>query len=211
MDEQTLISSAIQGDEKAIEELLERHLPGLRAFIRLRMGAAMRARESCSDLAQSVCREILQHMDRYQYPGEQKFKSWLYATALRKIANRYEYYKAAKRDMGRDVAPPSASGSMSGTAEDLRLSDAYRNLYTPSRAVMAKEHVAKVEQAFEQLTDDYREVIVLSRVVGMSRTEIAAQMNRTEDSVRNLLHRALARLAELLDDGEDDGEGNAPK
>ena len=43
-----------------MQRLLEEHLPRLRAFIRLRTNQAIRARESCSDLVQSVCREVLE-------------------------------------------------------------------------------------------------------------------------------------------------------
>jgi DNA-directed RNA polymerase specialized sigma24 family protein len=35
----------------------------------------------------------------------------------------------------------------------------------------------------------------LSRIVGLSQEETAAQMGRTVPSARNLLHRALVRLA----------------
>lgn len=194
--ERTLVEAAAQGDARAVERLMEEHLPGLRAFLRLRMGPTLRARESCSDLAQSVCREVLQHMDRFQYPGENGFKHWLYATAMRKIANRQEYYTAAKRDAARDV--PTGDGS-SHSSEDSRLSNAYRSIYTPSRELMAREHVEQIEKAFDELPDDYREVIVLTRFVGLSREEAAQQMGKSEASVRNLLHRALSRLAEILE------------
>lgn len=193
MDEQRLVLAASQGDGAALDELLARHLPGLRAFIRLRMGAVLRQKESCSDLAQSVCREVLEHLDRYQYPGENAFKHWLYKTALRKIANRGEFYGAAKRAAGREVKEGDDSG-------ELRLSHVYRTLFTPSRVLMAREHVEAMEKAFEQMPQDYREVITLSRLVGLSRAEIAEEMGKSEAAVRNLLHRALSQLADLLDE-----------
>ena len=196
-DERNLVDAAAKGDMAAVDRLLDRHLAGLRAFIRLRMGPTIRARESCSDLAQSVCREVLQHMDRFQYPGENAFKHWLYATALRKISNRHEYYTAAKRDAGLEVRPESQSSHTS--ADEVRLADAYKSLHSPSKEVLAKEYIDHIEAGFDELPEDYREVVILSRFVGLSRAEIAKQMNRTEDSVRNLLHRALSRLAEILE------------
>ena len=42
----------------------------------------LRAMESTSDIVQSVCREILQHKDRFQYPGEDGFRRWLYTTDI---------------------------------------------------------------------------------------------------------------------------------
>jgi len=61
------------------------------------------AKESASDLVQSVCLEILQHLDRFRYRGEAGFKHWLYTTALRRIVNKHEFNTAAKRDVRRDA------------------------------------------------------------------------------------------------------------
>lgn len=202
-DEQTLIDEVAKGNMQAVDALLDRHLPGLRAFIRLRMGPTIRARESCSDLAQSVCREVLQHMDRFQHPGENAFKHWLYATALRKISNRHEFYTAGKRDAYLEVRAESSSTHT--TADEVRLADAYKSLISPSREVLAKEYIHHIEEAFDSLPEDYREVVILSRFVGLSRADVAKQMNKTEDSVRNLLHRALSRLAEILERYEGGG------
>ena len=98
-----LFERATHGDRRAFNELLALHLPGLRAWIRLRAGPVVRARESASDLAQSVCREVLDHLDRFAYGDEPGFRAWLYTTALRKIMNRHEYYAAEKRDHHPDM------------------------------------------------------------------------------------------------------------
>ncbi len=191
-----LVQSASHGDGAAIETLLERYLPGLEAFVRLRQGRMLKAKESSADIVQSVCREVLQHIDRYQYRGEAQFKHWLYATALRKIANRAEYYRAQKRDAAMEVRLPSGSSSEGG---DARLLACYGSFCTPSQDLMLREELQRIESAFEKLPDDYREVILLSRIVGLSHTEIAEQMERSEGAVRTLLSRALARLSGLLD------------
>jgi RNA polymerase sigma-70 factor (ECF subfamily) len=203
-DDALLVDAAVAGDASAIEKLLERHLPGLRAYVRLRAGAGLRARESSSDIVQSVCRDVLENMGRFRYPGEAAFRAWLYATAMRKIADRAEYWRAAMRDPGREVRlSPGTSTRPSGT-DDARLAEVYRaSFFSPSQAAMGREALAKLEAAFEKLPEDYREVIVLSRIVGLSRAEIAEKMGRTEASVRNLVSRALAELAEHL-------EGDAP-
>ena len=190
------VERASRGDVDAVALLLERFLPGLRAYLRLRAGKALLAKESSSDLAQSVCREILEHVDLYQYRGEAQFKQWLYTTALRKIANRYEHYGAEKRAVHREV--PLAGASDSSGAVDPALLAACQSLITPSRQAMAREELERIERAFELLSDERREVILLSRFVGLSAREIGEQMGRTEDSVRQLLHRALAELAEIV-------------
>lgn len=185
-----LVSRASQGSLPDVELLLERFLPGLRAYIRLRSGPVVRARESSSDLAQSVCREILGHLDRFQYGDELNFKRWLYATALRRIQNKHEFYTAQKRDLAREIPMPSASRELLG---------AYQGFASPSQDAMAQEQLEQIEQAFDQLGEEAREVITLARLVGLPHTEIAQQMGCTVAASRVLLHRSLAKLARLLD------------
>ena len=58
----------------------------------------------------------------------------------------------------------------------------------------------KARKAFASIPEHYREGIALSRIAGLSQEELAERMQRSIPSVRNLLHRALARLAAQLDD-----------
>jgi len=190
-DPRTLVDSASRGDAAAVEELLTRYLPGLNAFVRLRAGPLLRARESSSDLVQSVCREVLAHVDRFQYRSEGLFKQWLFTTAARKIADRCDHVQAQRRDVCREVALDAASAvSAAGS-----FADACRSLVTPSRELIGREELVATERALLDLDDDHREVILLARVVGLSAREIGEQMNRSESAVRSLLHRALAELS----------------
>ncbi|MCB9876578.1 MAG: hypothetical protein H6835_03160 [Planctomycetes bacterium] len=52
--------------------------------------------------------------------------------------------------------------------------------------------------SLDQLPEDYREAILLRRVVGLEYAEIAAPMERSDGATRNLVHRGLARLSALL-------------
>jgi RNA polymerase sigma-70 factor (ECF subfamily) len=193
-----LVTQAQSGSLPAVEELLERHLPGLRAYIRLRAGPAVRARESASDLAQSVCREVLEHLDRFQYGGEAGFKHWLYATALRLIQNRHKHWNREKRDVGREV--PMAGG---GSASELQL--AYHSVSSPSQKVMGQEQLDHIEAAFDELSEPDREIITLARIVGLSHKEIAEAQGKSEGACRVSLNRALTRLATHLDGPRDPG------
>lgn len=178
--------------EAAVRMLLERHLPGLRAFVRLRAGHVLRAREQTGDLVQSVCLEILTHHERFQHDGEDGFRRWLYTTALREIINREQYYRAGKRAYAREAQPAE------GTDDDARLLDCYATFCTPSREAVVREELQRIEAAFDQMPEQYREVVTLSRLLGLSHAQIAQEMGKSEGSVRVLLSRALARLAWLL-------------
>jgi RNA polymerase sigma factor (sigma-70 family) len=192
---QALVLRASRGDPVAVEDLLALHLPALRAFVRLRCGPMIRAKESSSDLVQSVCRELLGGLHDFEYAGEAAFKSWLFTAAARKVADRAAFWQAGKREAAREAQPAfDATGSGDGA-----LIDIYRTACTPSQVVMGREALERIEAAFDTLPDDYREAVVLSRVLGMSRAEVAAAMGRTEAAVRHLLFRGLAQLAGELD------------
>jgi RNA polymerase sigma-70 factor (ECF subfamily) len=183
---------AAAGDQKALDTLLEQSLPTVRAFVRAHMGAKLRARESASDVVQSVCRELLTRKDRFQHPSEQAFQAWLLTTARRKVNNRARDLEREKRSPGREA----------GTLDEDALGElgaAYARVTSPGDRVLRAEEVARLEAAIDQLPEEQREVITLAHLAGLSRGEIAQQMGKTEEAVRAMLHRAKARLALLLD------------
>lgn len=186
-DSERLVHASRGGDQTALATLLERHLPRLRVFVRLQVGARLRAQESCSDLVQSVCRELLAGVDGFEYRGEEQFRNWLFVAALNKIRQHDRYHHAEMRDPARRQPLDDA------------LSEAYASSLSPSRRAIAREDIARLEAAFDQLPEHYQQVITLSRIVGLSQEAVAREMGRTVPSVRNLLNRALARLATVVE------------
>jgi RNA polymerase sigma-70 factor (subfamily 1) len=176
-----------------IERLLEEHLGSLRAFLRLRAGAGVRARLGHSDLVQSVCREVLQSKERIEFQGDAAFRSWLYTAALRKLVEHDRRLHAEKRDVRREIAVDAEGGI------DAALVQGYATVTTPSLVAMGNEGAAKLEEAFDELSEEHREVITLARVVGLSHAEIAAQLGKNEEACRQLLRRALVRLSMALE------------
>ena len=181
-----------------LEAELARHLPQLSAYLRLRMGRELRTKESVSDLVQSACREVLQHRDRFQHRGEAQFRHWLYKTAQRKLLNRLEYWRAEKREVAREHDVQADPGG------DDALAAMHLTLSTPSRSLIRRELAESIEAAFQELSEPHREVILLSRIVGLSHEDVAREMGRTVSATRSLLHRALAELAERLTAPEQD-------
>jgi RNA polymerase sigma-70 factor (ECF subfamily) len=53
--------------------------------------------------------------------------------------------------------------------------------------------------ALARLPDDYREVVILRNLEGLSHEEVARRMDRSAGAVRMLWVRALTRLREELD------------
>lgn len=185
---QDLVQSA-PGDRHAMEQLLIRHLPQLQGWLRLRMGAVLRSRETPEDLVQSVAREALGELSEFEWRGEAAFRHWLYTRAQHKLQDRIKHVHAKKRDPAREV--PVGDDSQS-------LLDCYATLCTPSRELAAAEALRRIESAFDELPEDYREAISLYRLCGLDYAEIAERMQRSEGAVRNLVYRGLSKLAMRL-------------
>lgn len=179
--------------DPTVDELLAKHLGSLRAFVRLRAGAGLRARLGHSDLVQSVCREVLQARDRIAYQGDAAFRNWLYTAALRKLVEQDRRLHAQKRDVAREVAVDPQAGV------DQDLVAGYATMTTPSLVAMGKEGAANLEAAFDELSEEHREIITMARIVGLSHQEIAAQLGKSEESCRQLLRRALVKLSLALE------------
>jgi len=187
----TLVDRASRGEGEALDALVARHFPKLIAYVRLHAGPHLLVKESVSDLAQSVCREVLDDLDDFEYRGEPAFRKWLFTAALNKLRERHRYWQAERRDVRREQAASPSADAIELMA--LAPSDG-----APSRAAMAEEDLARLEQAFEQLSDDDRTVLTLARIVGLPHKQIAEEMGRSEGATRVLLHRAQYRLGVIL-------------
>jgi RNA polymerase sigma factor (sigma-70 family) len=183
-----MIAAAQIGDEIAIGSLLERHLPMLRGFVRLQIGAFLRARESESDVVQSVCLEVLRRGERLEFRGEAAFRSWLYHAVLLKVRDHERHWRAQKRT-------PGGGGEV---RDDQVLAAVYHSL-SPSRQAIAREDLQRVEAAFARLPEHYARALVLQHIVGLEISAIAAELERTVAATEVLLRRAQVRLAREVD------------
>jgi len=193
--EERLLHDTQQGDGEALDALLQRHLPSLRVFCRLRINRFLRQRESEMDVVQSVCRELLGHLEGFEYRGDGQFRNWLYVAVLNKLREKEKYYRAQKRDSARERSLDRESV----------LAQAYDSVFTPSHHAMAHERVQLLEAAFDQLPEHCREVITLAKVARLSQEEMARAMGRSVASARNLLTRALVRLSAVMEAMEGEG------
>ena len=193
-----LAERARSGDGVALDLLVERYLPRVRAYLRVRAGKMLLDRESVSDLAQSVCRVVLENAERFQYDHEDGFRRWLFKTAERKVMDRYDYYTAQKR------TPEQAPRFQESTAEADQIAQV--GVPSPSEDASAREELALLERAIDELPEDMHELVILAKIVGLSRAAIAQELGTTEGAVRMRLHRALAQLADNMARSVDRGD-----
>ena len=187
-ESQDLVLRARAGDAEAKEQLLANHLPALRGFVRLRLGKGLRTREESVDLVQSVCGDLLEDFDGFEYRGPESFRRWLLRRAENKIRARGRFWSREKR------SPQNESAQI----EVDELQEVAHRL-TPSRHASSREELERLEQAFQALSEDDRRVILLARVAGLDHRTVAAEMDRSPTATRSLLSRALARLAAELE------------
>ncbi len=186
-DTNQLVRDASRGDGDARAELLVRFLPALQLFLRVRMGPALRSKETAEDLAQSVCREVLMDLGRFEDRGEAAFRQWLFLSAARKLKDRVVHFTREKRDARREEP------LIELTSEDAH------SLLTPSRVAIGREDLRRLTEALDGLSDDQRQVVAHARLLGMKLADIARDMDKTEGQVRGLLYRGLARLGTALE------------
>ena len=68
----------------------------------------------------------------------------------------------------------------------------------PDRSVIARDELRRLQQAIDKLPPRLREALILRRVEGLSRGEIALRMNVSEASVSAYLMDGMYALADLL-------------
>lgn len=178
------IERASRGDQTALEELLVRYLPELVTYVDRRRARWLRQRESASDLAQSVCREVLVRLrdGRLEFRGEPQFRQWLYRAAVIKLVERTRRGGALMRDPEREAD----AGELARVA----------GAGTPSEAAVFHEQLERFQAAFELLPERSRELVALKLVEGLSHAQIAERLGVSEAHSRVLLARALALLAQ---------------
>jgi RNA polymerase sigma factor (sigma-70 family) len=186
-DEARLYDRATEGDQDALDQLLQRYMPQLHAFVHARLGAELRARESSLDVVQSVCRELLSARAQFDFQGEDRFRGWLFTAALNKVRERHRRLHADLRDVEREVDADAATSFA-----------AVAHLLTPSQDAIGNETTAALRASLAALSEEHREVITLARLVELPHRVIAEILARSEEATRQLLARAMVQLVREL-------------
>src|SRR5437763_7502748 len=91
------------GNRQALEDLLGRQRPLLRAFIEVRLDLRLAARVDPSDIVQEAMVTVTQRMDDYLRRRPMPFHLWLRKTAYERFLDaRKHHLKRARRSVGRE-------------------------------------------------------------------------------------------------------------
>jgi RNA polymerase sigma-70 factor (ECF subfamily) len=161
------------------------------------MGPELRVKMQSMDVVQDALLGAFRDLDNFTYKNEGDFLRWVSSIAENRIRDHIEHFHAQKRDHRKEI--PLIQDS---TESSSRIRFDPMDLTTPSMIMARKEDLDNLETAMDKLKPEYREVILLTRIDGLSYKEAAEKMKRSEGSVRMLLVRALSSLSSLLE-GED--------
>ena len=188
LDDPQLIRRLKDGDEAALEALMAQYQT--RVF-----GLALRIsgnREDAEEVLQDVFLTVIQKIDTFR--GDAKLSSWIYRiatnAALMKLRKRP---KVQELPLEEELGPAMTEhGAIAEPVLDwTRL---------PPDEVERKELVQRIEQALEQLPQEYRSVFVLRDIEGLSAEEACEVLNISVAALKSRLHRARLFLRKQLTD-----------
>ena len=181
------------GEDGAAREVFIRFAGRLVGLARRHLDARLAVKVDPEDVVQSAYKSFfVRHRD-----GGLEVGSWdglwgvLTVITLRKCADRAAYYRAEKRDVGREAAAAADDSALPGAA--LALDREPR----PDEAAALAE---TVEALFRAAADpDERAILELS-LQGFTAAEISQRLDRAERSVRRLRERIRKRLERMQAD-----------
>jgi RNA polymerase sigma-70 factor, ECF subfamily len=166
------------------EVAFEQHRERLLSVIYLRMGPNLRVRMDPEDIMQEVAIEAINSWKTLS--DEANAGAWLVTLARRKVARILrDNLGVAARDPRREHAIKT----------DLPVADRRSG---PVTHADRKDRLELLEQALERLSEDHREVILMTKIEGLAAKDVGERMGRSENAIHLLLSRALKRLAQEL-------------
>jgi RNA polymerase sigma factor (sigma-70 family) len=160
---------------RAFDEIVPPHLDAAFNYARWLTGNDADA----EDVVQDACVRALRFFGSRR---DGDARAWLFT-----IVRNTWYSRVSRRGRARDA---TALGDVSGDPPDVALD--------PEALLLQQQSVGQVRTALEQLPSEFREVIVLREIEGLSYKEIAAVMQVPIGTVMSRLSRGRDRLTSAL-------------
>ena len=175
--EKVLVEKARRGDDAAFDALAELHAPALHRLAYTLAGNASDA----EDIVQETLLGAFRRMSSFE--GRSSFKTWL----SRILVNQTARLRRSKR-VREVMKPTDFSEASQAILKGLELPDEVRD----------SEIRMDVMTALSGMSAEFREVIVLREMEGLSYVEIAEVLDIPRGTVESRLHRARGELKNLL-------------
>jgi RNA polymerase sigma-70 factor, ECF subfamily len=174
LDDQALLSRAIDGDVEAFAELVRRYEHRVRAvLVRL-----LDDRRDVEEAAQDCFVQAWRNLARFR--GDAAVSTWLYRIAVNEALARARRKRLSTVEL--------ASTPESEVAADSRLE--------PQHAVESGELEDFLADRIRALEPEYRAPLVLRDVVGLSNQEVADILELSVPAAKSRIHRARMQIRE---------------
>lgn len=193
-----LFKEACSGSNSCLGRLLTLYTNYLKLLVTAQLDDRLRGRVSPSDIVQESFFEA--HRDFHQFRGQSpgEFVVWLRRIVVNNILRMVEQHVLAeKRDVRREVSLEEIGRRLEQSTVRLETLLAIED-DSPSGCAVQREDELRLADTLAQLPEDYREVIILRHIEGLSFDEVGARMKRSAGAVRMLWLRALKQLREQL-------------
>lgn len=191
-----LIELAKEGDKAALEELSRTYSERVRRIVRLRMGRELRSKFESMDVVQDALICALRGLGTFAYTNEGDFTRWLSRIAENRLRDNLDKLNAGKRDVRREIPLDMDGGdgqqSRAWAVEPVETA-------TPSMDAEKHEQLDRLERAIDSLKPEYKELVVLTKLDGLSYKEAADRVGKSPDAVRMLVCRAMALLSQFYE------------
>lgn len=194
MDESSLITRAVGGDDEALVQLLKQHASAIDACVRESFPQRLGPQLGIEDVLQSVYADVFLAIRGARFSDPSDFPAWVRTIARNNVRDLVRFLEADKRGGGRLPVIVDADTSSQTLLLELLPGDSS----TPSREIRRGEAVRLLQDALARLPADERRAIQLVELEGRSMDDAARELGRTRGGVAVLRHRARRRLAEML-------------
>lgn len=194
-DVPTLLALARSGEPDALGRMLEHYRSYLAILARVQIGRRLQRKVEEGDLVQETFLEAHRAFPRFRGVTEAELVQWLRQILAARVAMLVRHYFGTQRrnaELERELADELDESSR-------LLGQAFVASGTsPSQGAARREQAVILADALARLPDDYRTVIRLRHLDGLTFPAVAQQMDRSVDAVEKLWARALVQLRRLL-------------
>ena len=182
-----LVERAKNADSRAFSQIFRKYRPRLAVLIHYRLGPELRRYGDVDDILQETFFRAFRDLTNFKYESPGSFMSWLSRIAGHAIADMARAQSRKKRQA--DFVS-FRSESNPGGAEPT-------DSHTPSRIFSEQEGLGRLLARLDSLPADYRQIILLIKVEGLTTSEAAERLGKSSPAVSLLLHRAIKKFGAL--------------
>jgi RNA polymerase sigma-70 factor (ECF subfamily) len=182
-----LMRKAQGGDGDALNRLIARYYDRVRPIVRARLGSRLRRRVDSGDILQQTFETVCRTFDRFEVEDEASLIGWLAQIAERQIHDEHDRQVARKRSPELEVELDAAGESGPAGAHPTTQGGA------PDAPLIRREEAEILEDCLGDLSELYRELILLRDYAGHSWEEVARLTGRPSAAAARMMH-AQARI-----------------